>query len=48
MSVGEIAMSTDFVDDPDVAGLLRPEFVRRRQLALKGYSDPVTIAQFKP
>jgi class 3 adenylate cyclase len=45
---GEITMSADFADDPAVAGLLQPELVRRREVALKGYTDPVTIAQIKP
>lgn len=45
---GDITMSAGFADDPAVAAMLRPEAVRRREVALKGFTNPVTIAQLKP
>jgi class 3 adenylate cyclase len=44
---GEITMSASFADDPAVAELLRAESQRRREVSLKGFRNPVTIAQIE-
>jgi class 3 adenylate cyclase len=44
-SAGDITMSASFIDDPAIAAILQDHQPQQREVTLKGFSNPVTIAQ---